>query len=167
MWHEGVRWHHVESDILKEGQGQKHPGMWGIVEHQIPSIKVLFKTNAKSHKHLGIKLLSSESKTQLVNQRKQNSYTYIYTCTELLGENKGHQEETHHPPQVSALVPRPVVNGIERMCRRHGSDLVSSSSCICAIYCSQVLSPEWRCSWSSAEMRCSNDICMINNIFAH
>ena len=55
----------------KKLQRQKHPGRWGIVEQQIPSIKVLFKTNAKSHKHLGIKLLSSESKTQLVNQRKQ------------------------------------------------------------------------------------------------
>ena len=35
-------------------QGQKHPGRWGIVEHQIPSIKVLFKTNTKGHKHPGI-----------------------------------------------------------------------------------------------------------------
>ena len=52
-------------------QGQKQPGRWGIVEHQIPSIKVLFKINAESHKHPCIKLLSSESKTQLVNQRKQ------------------------------------------------------------------------------------------------
>ena len=43
----------------KKVQGQKHPGMWGIVEHQIPSIKVLFKTNAKSHRHPGIKLFSS------------------------------------------------------------------------------------------------------------
>ena len=32
---------------------------------------MLFRINAKSHKHSGIKLLSSESKTQLVNQRKQ------------------------------------------------------------------------------------------------
>ena len=55
----------------KKVQGQKHPGRWGIVEHQIPSIKVLFKINAKSHKHPGNKLLSSENKTQLVNQRKQ------------------------------------------------------------------------------------------------
>ena len=80
MWHKGVRWHHVESDILKEGPGTETSWVWGIVEHQIPSIKVLFKTNAKSHKHPSIKLLSSESKTQLVSQRKQNSYrrTYIY-----------------------------------------------------------------------------------------
>ena len=64
----------------KKVQGKKHPGRWGIVEHQKPSIKVLFETNAKSHKHSGIKLISSESKTQLVNQRKQNSYrrAYIY-----------------------------------------------------------------------------------------
>ena len=55
----------------KKVQGQKHPGRWGIVEHQIPSIKVLFKINAKTQKHPGIKLLSSESKTRLVKQRKQ------------------------------------------------------------------------------------------------
>ena len=54
----------------KKVQGQKHPGRWGIVEHQIPSIKVLFKTNTKGHKHPSIRLLS-KSKTQLVNQRKQ------------------------------------------------------------------------------------------------
>ena len=54
----------------KKVKGQKHPGRWGIVEHQIPSIKMLFKTNTKSHKHPSIRFLS-KSKTQLVNQRKQ------------------------------------------------------------------------------------------------
>ena len=54
----------------KKVQGQKHPGRWGIVEHQIPSIKVLFKTKTKGHKHPSIRLLS-KSKTQLVNQKKQ------------------------------------------------------------------------------------------------
>ena len=54
----------------KKVQGQKHPGRWGIVEHQIPCIKVLFKTNTKGHKHPSTRLLS-KSKTQLVNQRKQ------------------------------------------------------------------------------------------------
>ena len=54
----------------KKVQGQKRSGKWGIVEHQIPSIKVLFKTNIKGHKHPSIRLLS-KSKTQLVNQRKQ------------------------------------------------------------------------------------------------
>ena len=43
----------------KKVQGQKHPGRLGIVEHQKLSTKVLFKTNAKSHKRPGIKLLSS------------------------------------------------------------------------------------------------------------
>ena len=28
--------------FLKKVQGQKHPGRWGIVEHQLPSIKILF-----------------------------------------------------------------------------------------------------------------------------
>ena len=55
----------------KKVQGRKHPGRWGIVEHQIPSFKVLFKTNTRSHKYPGIRPLSSESKTLLVYQRKQ------------------------------------------------------------------------------------------------
>ena len=39
----------------KKVQGQTHPGRWGIVEHQIPNIKVLFKTNTKGHKHPSIR----------------------------------------------------------------------------------------------------------------
>ena len=113
MWYRGSDGTMLNPIFWKKVQGQKHPGRWGIVEHQIPSIKVVLKTNAKSHKHSGIKLLSSESNTQLENQRKHNSYrrAYIYICiyiyiyiyiyinTELLDGNKGHQEETHHPNQ--------------------------------------------------------------------
>ena len=114
----------------KKVQGQKHPGRWGIVEHQIPSIKVFFKTNVKSHKHPGIKLLSSESKTQLVNRRKQNSYRrahiyiYIYTYKQRASgrEQSSSGGNISSNPQVSAPVPRPVVNGKERMCQRHGRD---------------------------------------------
>ena len=41
MWHKGVGT--VLNPIFsKKVQGQKHPGRWGIVEHQIPSIKILF-----------------------------------------------------------------------------------------------------------------------------
>ena len=45
--------------------------------------------------------------------------------------------------------------------------LVSSCICLCPIYWSQVLSREWRCSWSSADRRCSNYIWVINNLFAY
>ena len=41
--------------------------------------------------------------------------------------------------------------------------LVSSCSSLCPIYWSQVLSPEWRCSWSSADRRCSKYIWASNN----
>ena len=44
-------------------QGQKHPGRWEIAEHQIPSIKVLFKTNTKSHEHPSIRLYIREQDT--------------------------------------------------------------------------------------------------------
>ena len=44
---------------------------------------------------------------------------------------------------------------------------VSSCSCLCPIYRSHVLSWEWRCSWSSADRRCSNYIWVINNLIAH
>ena len=45
--------------------------------------------------------------------------------------------------------------------------LVSYCICLCPVYWSHVLSWEWRCSWSSADRRCSNDIWMIKNLIAH
>ena len=48
----------------KKVQGQKHPGGWGIVEHQIPSIK-MFKTNTKSHKHPSIRFFNKPRKRAL------------------------------------------------------------------------------------------------------
>ena len=45
--------------------------------------------------------------------------------------------------------------------------LVSSCSCLCPIHWSQVLSWEWRCSWSSADRRCFNCIWVINNFIAY
>ena len=45
--------------------------------------------------------------------------------------------------------------------------LVPPCSCLCAIYWSQVLSPEWRCSWSSAERWCSNYIWVVNSFVAY
>ena len=45
--------------------------------------------------------------------------------------------------------------------------LVSPCSCLRSIHWSQVLSWEWRCSWSSADRRCSNYIWVINNFIAY
>ena len=45
--------------------------------------------------------------------------------------------------------------------------LVSSCSCLRSIHWSHVLSWEWRCSWSSADRRCSNYIWVINNFIAY
>ena len=45
--------------------------------------------------------------------------------------------------------------------------LVSSCSCLFLIFWSQVLSRERICRWSSAEMRCSNFLCVINNFVAY
>ena len=45
--------------------------------------------------------------------------------------------------------------------------LICSCSCLCPIYWSHVLSWEWRCSWCSADRRCSNYIWVINNLIAH
>ena len=44
---------------------------------------------------------------------------------------------------------------------------VLACSCLFAIYSSQVLSGEWRCSWSSTDRRCSNYIWVINNFIAY
>ena len=45
--------------------------------------------------------------------------------------------------------------------------LASSCSCFRSIHWSHVLSWEWRCSWSSADRRCSNYIWVINNFIAY
>ena len=45
--------------------------------------------------------------------------------------------------------------------------LVSSCSCLRSIHWSQVLSWEWRCSWSSADRRSSNYIWVINKFIAY
>ena len=45
--------------------------------------------------------------------------------------------------------------------------LVSFCSCLCPIHWNHVLSWEWRCSWSSADRRCSNYIWVINNYIAY
>ena len=45
--------------------------------------------------------------------------------------------------------------------------LFSSCSSLCTIHWSQVLSREWRCSWSSADRRCSNYIWVINKFVAY
>ena len=45
--------------------------------------------------------------------------------------------------------------------------LISSCNCLHPICWSQVLSWEWRCSWSSADRRCSNYIWVINNLIAY
>ena len=106
MWHKGVRWHHVESDILKEGPGTKTSWDMGDCRTPIPSIKVLFKTNSKIHKHPSIRLLPSESKTQLVNQRKQKG-----------AFNTG----TAHSPEIQSYrmwwgAASPILNGTPVVC---------------------------------------------------
>ena len=45
--------------------------------------------------------------------------------------------------------------------------LISSCHCLCPIHWSQVLSQEWRCSWSSADRQCSNYIWVINKFIAY
>ena len=45
--------------------------------------------------------------------------------------------------------------------------LVSSSSCLCPIQWGQVISQEWRCSWSSANRRCSSYIRVIDNFISY
>ena len=44
---------------------------------------------------------------------------------------------------------------------------VLSCSCLCPIHWSQVLSQEWRWSWSSTDRRCSNYIWVISNIIVY
>ena len=59
------------------------------------------------------------------------------------------------------------ISNISRTKSQNLMFLVSVCNCLCAIYGSQVLIGEWRCSWSSADRRCSNYIWVINNLIAY
>ena len=58
------------------------------------------------------------------------------------------------------------ISNISRTTSQNLMFLVSSCICLCPIHWSQVLSREWRCSWSSAGRRCSKYIWVINNFTA-
>ena len=45
--------------------------------------------------------------------------------------------------------------------------LIYACSCLCPIHWRKALNWEWRCSWSSADRRCSNSIWVINNFIAY
>ena len=59
------------------------------------------------------------------------------------------------------------VSNIRRTKSQHLKILVPSCGCLCRIPWSQMLSREWRCSWSSADRRCSNYIWVIDNFIAY
>ena len=59
------------------------------------------------------------------------------------------------------------ISNISRTKSRTLPILVSACSCLSTLYWSQALSGEWRCSWSSAERRCSKYIWVINNFIAY
>ena len=40
-------------------------------------------------------------------------------------------------------------------------------SCLCTVHSNQMLSWEWKCSWSSTDRRCSNYIWVVNNLIAN
>ena len=87
MWHKGVRWYHIESDILKEDPGTKHPGKWEIAKRKMPSVKMLFKTNTNGHRHPSISLIIIEQDT--IGETKEN--------------NKWHSSQEPRTPQNSPI----------------------------------------------------------------
>ena len=58
------------------------------------------------------------------------------------------------------------ISNISRTKSQNLMFFISFCSGLCAIYWSQVLSREWRCSWCSADRRCSNYIWVIDNFIA-
>ena len=58
------------------------------------------------------------------------------------------------------------ISNIKRIKSQNLKTLISFCNCLCPIHWSQLLSREWRCSWSSADRRCSNYIWVINSFIA-
>ena len=81
-----------------------------------------------------------------------------------------HQKSVSNAPGESRSVNsdcRKVSNIKRNQISKFKCFIVSSCSCLYSIRWSHVLSWEWRCSWSSAERRCSNYIWVINNLVAY
>ena len=80
-----------------------------------------------------------------------------------------HGDATNLPfkaPNVTAFSYRKA-SSINRTKYQHLIFPVSSCNCICPIDLSQVLSRQWRCSWSRVERRCCNYILVINNYITY
>ena len=58
----------------------------------------------------------------LENSYRECMYIYLYQHRASGQEQRSSGGNTSSNPQVSVPIPRPVVNGMERMCQRHGSD---------------------------------------------
>ena len=72
-----------------------------------------------------------------------------------------------HRKSQGSLTVKPLIWGTPNYIKCYNEMfVVSSCSCLCPIDWNQVLSREWRCSWSSADRRCSNYIWVINNVIA-
>ena len=108
MWHKGVRWYHIESDILKEDPGTKHLGKWEIAERKIPSVKMLFKTNTNGHRHPSISLIIIEQDT--IGETKEN--------------NKWHSTQEPRTPQKQSY----------RLWLGAASPILNGTPCIYSIY---------------------------------
>ena len=114
MWHKGVRCHHVEADTLKRrSRGKNILGGERLQNTKYLGPKCYLK-QTKSHKHPSIRLFIREQHTLHKSKKPKRGMKLllyvVYICP-----------VTSSNPQVSAPVPRPVVNGMERMCQRHGS----------------------------------------------
>ena len=96
-----------------------------------------------------VTIYTNSWKTNTVSIREHSSDRDQYSCT-LSGTRQTYRQISnirHTNPQTYML-------------------LIPSCSCLSSIHWSQVLSREWRCSWSSADRRCSNYIWVINNFIA-
>ena len=107
--------------------------------------------------------------------RKCKSITLMYFCHIFHDYIFGCSKLTPHTPNsfrnhkfiFHIIPPHWTGRGIYRKIYNIRCTIASSCSCLCPIQWSQVLSREWRCSWSSADRRCSNYIWVINNFIAY
>ena len=115
-----------------------------------------------------VEFLVMEYDTCVLQQSGRGAQTAVFTDMLILGYPKLINPQCYRSYRKISSIKAPNRKFLISEAPNPKTWMFLASSCICLwpIYWIRMLSREWRCSWSSADRRCSNYIWVINNLIA-